>query len=144
MSDYESHGTEPDNVLLGVTGSTRDNLPEDKRLRLNLTSVALSSEALRLKDFLGQQIMVEYYYSHPVELPANRDQPARKATRVALIDRNGKAYASTSKGVVSSLRVLIDTFGAEPIPEWVCIIPRRSSTTSGFSTLTFDVQEVTS
>ncbi|MFE2406692.1 hypothetical protein [Streptomyces rubiginosohelvolus] len=98
---------------------------------------AVSNAEHSLSDHIGEVIEITDMVAHAVELEDEVTKETIQAMRVVLLTADGQGYHSVSKGVASSLQIIIGIVGQGPwTDEPLKVVPKEVKTRRGFKTLT--------
>lgn len=103
--------------------------PADKARVVQL----MQGQAEPLSEMIGETITVEHILAHTVETISD-DGEALALLRIVLVDKDGKAYATTSEGVRESVRLIANYYGSPPWLDGLALKVESIKTRRGFRT----------
>lgn len=98
------------------------------------------NSSLALDDFVGKTLHVKDLVIQPVELTNERTGEIEQSKRVVLIDVDGKAYATVSKGVASAIRNIFAIIGVAPWDKPLKLKPVKRQGNHGFKYTTLEIE----
>lgn len=116
-----------------LTSLNPENIEEKKKL-FN----CINSPDYKISDCVGETIKVTNYVAHSVIINSDRGEDT-EATRLVLIDEEGKTYATVSTGIIQALSKIFSIFGTPS--EWdepmsLKVVEKKSSK---FKFITFEI-----
>jgi len=109
--------------------------PAEKARLYNL----MNAPEFTVKKFINKTILVKDVFIEKVTLVNKETGELEDANRIVLIDKDGKGYQATAKGVFSALKKLVQVYGA---PTWdvpLPIIPIEISKSNDRNILTLTI-----
>lgn len=111
---------------------------ETQEDRVKIYNAINSSKAL--DDYIGKVLQVKDVVIQPVEIENERTGEVEQARRIVLIDVEGNAYATVSKGVSSAMRNIFAIIGVAPWETALKLKPVKRQGSHGFKFTTLEIE----
>lgn len=96
---------------------------------------AMNDNAGNLTDHKGETFTITDVVAFPVEFLSDETGEVVQTIRVVLIDDQGAAWGTVAKGIASSVKNMIGTFGPAPWNPGIKVSPVEKKTRTGFKTV---------
>lgn len=92
---------------------------------------AMNKPTFSVEEKLNCTIYLQDIYAEAVEFVNEKSGEVTDGVRIVLIDNEGNSYGCCSKGIFSSIKKLIQVFGAPTWEEAIPVQPYQASTRNG-------------
>ena len=119
--------------LVGGKATFWSSLPQTTTEEIGALFARMQERARPIAECIGEVIEIEHVIAHGVELP-DADGVVTEQPRIVLIAPDGSAVQCVSKGILNSLRTLIQMLGITPQPGQPLFTPALRAKVQQFPT----------